>query len=72
MARVAMRAVAVADKHIAAGLDLQHEGEVFGAHGRFAGGVDIGFADQILHDRCREGGLCGIVDGGRIVAMKVQ
>ncbi|MCY1521686.1 hypothetical protein D9M68_565110 [compost metagenome] len=70
MAAVAVIARAVADPHIAARQFLQHEGEVFRAHGRLDLVIDVGVADDVAHHVGAERGFFGMVDGGRVVTLE--
>lgn len=64
--------VAVAQEEVAAWALEQHEGEVFGGHDGIDGGDDVVGADDVGEDLCDEGGLFGIVDGGRVVAQEAE
>ena len=65
MAVGAVGSVTVAQEEVAAWALEQHEGEVFGGHDGIDGGDDVVGADDVGEDLCDEGGLFGIVDGGR-------
>ena len=67
----AVAAVAVADEAISAGFFQQHVGKVFRAHGGFLLQQALR-ADDALHDLAGEAGFVGGVNGGRVVAVKVE
>src|SRR5690606_305216 len=68
----AMVAVAVAYPYVAARLVLQHEGEIFGAHGRRDVAHDAIRADDPFHDARAEFGFGGRVDGGGVLALEIE
>src|SRR5690606_26625569 len=72
VARRPVIARAVADPDVATGAGLQHEGEVFGPHGRPDLGVDLVGAHQLGQHLGAEGGRPGVVDGGRVFAMEIE
>src|SRR3546814_19024736 len=66
-----MLAFAITDKGIAARLDLQHEGEIFGGHdGRLWNQAVL--VDDSGDDFAREGGFGFVVERGRIDALEVD
>ena len=71
MAHLAVHAVAVTDKAIGARRGLQHVGEVFRAHGGLLLGHVVS-TDDAGHDIACKGAFSWMVDGGRIVALKLK
>ena len=71
VAHFAVRAIAIGNEHIRAGLGLQHEREVFGAHGGFLR-LNILGAHNAGHDLARKFGFGWAVDGGRVVAVEMK
>jgi hypothetical protein len=67
----AVRAIAVGNEDIGAGLGLQHEGEIFGTHGGFLR-HHVVFAHYAFHHLACKVGLGRAVDGGRVVAVEVK
>src|SRR5690606_28038509 len=66
-----VRAIAVADDKVGAGLDLKKKAEIFGAHGGFEL-VGVLLAHELLHDRADKVGFQRVVHRGRVVALELE
>ncbi len=71
MAHFAVRAVAIGNEDIGTRLGLQHEREIFGAHGGLLH-HHIVFAHNAFHHFARKVGFGSAVDGGWIVAVEMK
>ena len=71
MVNIAVRAIAIGNEVVATGFDLQHEREIFSAHGRLLL-QHIVRAHNAGHHGAGKLGLFGAVDGGRIVAEEFE
>ncbi len=66
MTSLSMLSHTVADPDVAAGHFLQHESEVFGAHGGHDVVVYLFRTNDFTHDFYAKCGLSGMIDGGWI------
>ena len=71
VAHFAVRAVAIGNEHIGAGLGLEHEREVFGAHGGLLRLNILGAHNACHHLACKLG-FGWAVDGGRVVTIEMK